>query len=289
MTFVPRIPVPAPAFAKSAAILLTGFLHCFAPGQAVAGDTTIYAAASISHVVERLGSEYVQANDRPNGRHRFRFVTASSSTLARQIIAGASADIFISANQAWMHTVVQADRIAAKTIRPIAGNSLVLVSGPTPVDGHRTVDNHGIGTGPLVIGPAFPLGQLFENSPNDRLAIGDPAHVPVGQYARQALETLGLWDVVANRLAPMPNAPAVLNMVARHQTPYAIVYASDVRLSRDIRIIGSFPSESHDPVRYYAGRVSDSDSAVAKDFMNFLLSDQAAEVYRSYGFCQSCP
>jgi molybdate transport system substrate-binding protein len=246
------------------------------PSTVRAAEITVFAAASMTDAVTEIGHMFSRQSD----GNELRYVFAASSTLARQIIAGAPAHVFISANAAWMHAAVD-EGVLGETVVPIASNRLALI-----VASHRAQalpDDL-----PTVVTSTFPLIELLGNSDDNRLALGDPAHVPAGQYARQSLESLGFWHSVSARLAPMPHVRAALNLVVRNEVPLGIVYASDLRLAPAIQSIAIFPSESHLPITYLAGRVkSTADAAqnpVAQSFLSFLTSPEAAQVFQRHGF-----
>ena len=163
----------------------------------------IYAASSLTNALEDLAPGFAAQSGA-----RVRFSYAASSTLARQIEAGAEADVFISADPGWMDYLAVRTRIVSNTRANILGNTLVLV---VPVDRTATVE--------LTTG--FDLAGLLGRG---RLATGDPAHVPVGKYARQALIALGAWSVAESKLVPTDSARAALALVERGEVPAAIVY-----------------------------------------------------------------
>lgn len=251
------------------AILVVGL---FIP-QAHAVEIRVFAAASMLDAVTAVGDAFEQRTEEYN----VRYVFSSSSTLARQIIAGAPADVYISANIAWMYEAVDSGTIIDDTIRPIAGNRLVLVGG--------SIDKtHFPGGLPSLVTPTFPMIVLLDADGPGRLAVGDPAHVPAGQYARQSLEHLGLWHLVSDKLAPMPHVRAALNLVARGEAPLGIVYASDAVLVPTLEVLASFPVDSHLPITYLAGQVKSGKSDSARTFLNYLSSQEAAQVFMQHGF-----
>ncbi|MBT5519899.1 MAG: molybdate ABC transporter substrate-binding protein [Rhodospirillales bacterium] len=236
-------------------------------------EITIFAAASLTDAVTEIGNGFSADYE----GQTVRYVFAASSTLARQIIAGAPANIFISANQAWMHATVSAGVITGDTVEPVAGNQLVLVTAPEMV-------NFLPANLPTTVGPGFPLAPLLAIDDQSRLAIGDPAHVPAGQYARQALERLGLWQGVSNRLAPMPHVRAALNLVVRGEAALGIVYASDLSLTPTVRVVATFPTDAHLPITYLAGVVKSDQMDAAYSFLSYLTSPEAVQVFKRHGF-----
>jgi molybdate transport system substrate-binding protein len=167
---------------------------------------------------------------------------AASSTLAKQIEAGAPADIFLSANPRWMDYLETGGHLIEGSRRDLVGNRIVLIA---PEDSPL---------GNLKINAELDILHLLEG--HSRLAMGDPAHVPAGLYAKQALQTLGLWETVANRLAPMADVRAALTLVERGETPLGLVYATDAAISERVKVVGTFPAGSRSPstpTRRYPG------------------------------------
>jgi len=118
----------------------------------------------------------------------------------------------------------------------------------------------------------------------ERLAVGDPDHVPAGIYAKEALQKLGAWEGVAPSLAPANNVRAALALVERNETPYGIVYGSDAVASDKVQVVGHFPATSHKPVEYPMAIVNDHDNAAVKAFYDYLKGPQAAVIFKHYGF-----
>jgi molybdate transport system substrate-binding protein len=238
-------------------------LFLWTAGAVHAQGVTVFAAASLADVLQRIEKLY---RERGGGPVRFSF--AASSTLAKQIESGAEADIFASADEQWMDYLAQRGRIDAATRRSRLGNALVLV---TPADQPRTVD----------IRPGFDLAALIGDG---RLATGDPAHVPVGRYAQEALTNLGVWDAVGPRLARTDNVRAALILVERGEAPFGIVYATDAAASVKVRVAGVFPAGSHAPISYPVAIVAKRDRPEVRRFYAFLLGPEAAAVFGKAGF-----
>jgi len=227
----------------------------------------VFAASSLTNVITELSRQFDE-----QGNHHTVVSFAATSVLARQIKDGAPANVFISANTAWMDDLVAAGAVAADSRRIIAGNRLVLA-----------------GAGDIEFPPAagmtlsseYPLSGIAPDMP---FAIGNPDHVPAGIYARQGLLSLGLWDDIKDRLIPMPNVRAVIANIDRGEVAGGFVYASDMRFASNSRIIASFPDASHDPIRYVAGIVRDRRTTTADSFLAFLLSPDAESVFIKFGF-----
>jgi molybdate transport system substrate-binding protein len=235
-----------------------------APLVARAQELTVFAAASLTDAMKDVSAQWAQAGHAP-----LRMSFGSSSTLARQIEQAAPVNLFASADQKWMDYLADKKLIAADTRKDLLGNDLVLVvSAEKP--------QH------VTIGPGFDLLALL--GPNGRLATGDPAHVPVGIYAEQALKKLGLWDAVSPRLARTDDVRAALLLVERGEAPAGIVYATDAAVSKAVMVAGIFPPDSHDPVSYPFAVVKSGDTPEARALMTLLAGPQARAVFVQRGF-----
>ncbi|HHB82257.1 MAG TPA: molybdate ABC transporter substrate-binding protein [Devosia sp.] len=191
-----------------------------------------------------------------------RFIHAGSSTLAQQIVGGAPADIFISANADWMRFVQEGAGFGAGL--PLFGNSLVVIG---RVGSEISLNS---------------FSQLNDVLGSQRLALGDPAHVPAGIYARQALQNAGIWGAVENRLAPAANVRDALLLVAAGAAPLGIVYASDVRDPR-VRTLYEIDDSLHEKIVYW-GAVRPNAGADVAAFFSFLQSEDMDEIALGYGF-----
>jgi molybdate transport system substrate-binding protein len=231
----------------------------FAP-LARADTVNVFAAASVREVIEALARDF-------QGRTHDRVIAsfAGSNALARQIEAGAPAEIFISADADW------ADHVAARGLsasrRDVAGNGLVLIA---PASSGLRVR----------VAPQFPLAAGLDGG---RLAIANPESVPAGKYARAALVSLGVWDSVKDRLAPAENVRAALSFVARGETPLGIVYRTDALADPRVRIAGAFPAESHPSIVYPMLLLKGAKPA-ASAFADYVASSEARETWSRFGF-----
>jgi molybdate transport system substrate-binding protein len=234
------------------------------PLAARAQELTVFAAASLTDAMKDVSALWTKAGHPP-----LTLSFGASSTLARQIEEGAPAALFASADEKWMDYLAQKDLIAADTRKDLLGNDLVLV---VPADKPIHV----------TLGPDFDLLGLL--GPNGRLATGDPAHVPVGIYAEQALRKLRWWDKVAPRLARTDDVRAALLLVERGEAPAGIVYATDAAVSKAVMLAGTFPASSHDPVAYPFAVVKAHDTPEARALLTFLAGPQAREVFVQRGF-----
>jgi molybdate transport system substrate-binding protein len=235
-----------------------------APIVARAQELTVFAAASLTDAMNDVSAQWAKAGHQP-----LRLSFASSSTLARQIEQGAPANVFASADEKWMNYLTEKGLIAPGSRKDLLSNDLVLVV-PASNPVHVT------------IGPNFDLAGLL--GPNGRLAVGDPAHVPVGIYAQQALTKLGLWDKIAPRLARTDDVRAGLLLVERGEAPAGIVYGTDAAVSKAVVVAGIFPASSHDPITYPFAVVKSGDTPDAHALLTFLAGPQAREVFVKRGF-----
>jgi molybdate transport system substrate-binding protein len=234
------------------------------PLAARAQALTVFAAASLTDAMKDISTLWAQ-----DGHQPLRLSFGSSSTLARQIEQGAPANVFASADEKWMDYLAQKNLIAADTRKDLLGNDLVLV-----VPANKPLH--------VTIAPNFDLLALL--GPSGRLAVGDPAHVPVGIYAEQALRKLGWWDKVAPRLARTDDVRAGLLLVERGEVPAGIVYATDAAASKAVMVAGTFPADSHDPVSYPFAAVKAGDTPEARSLLTFLAGPQARAVFTRLGF-----
>jgi molybdate transport system substrate-binding protein len=228
-----------------------------------AAPPLVLAAASLQ---ESLSA----ASDAWAARHHDRPVLsfASSSALAKQIDAGAPADIFISADEPWMDDVVRHGQVRAGTRVSLLSNRLVLIA---PAASAK----------PVAIRKGFALDRLLHGG---KLAMGEVSSVPAGRYGKQALTSLGVWDKVAANVAGAENVRAALTLVERGETPYGIVYETDALASKKVRIVGVFPEDSHPPITYPIATLTASTSPDAEPFRRFLISGAGKAIFKRYGF-----
>jgi molybdate transport system substrate-binding protein len=222
----------------------------------------VFAAASLTDAMEEASAAY----------ERTAPVTVkssfdSSSVLARQIEAGAPADVFVSADTKWMDYLQSRNLIQAASRKNLLGNRLVLIA---PEDSQIQ----------LKIAPHFPLAAALGKG---RLATGDPDSVPAGRYARSALTTLGVWDEIAPRLARAENVRVALLYVARGEAPLGIVYASDALADKSVRVVDTFPADTHEPIVYPIALTTSAKSEAAA-FVAYLAGPHGHDIFVKYGF-----
>ena len=239
------------------------FAFCWITAPVRAANVTVFAAASLSNALQEIGRTYEQA-----GQGRIIFSFASSSTLAKQIEAGAAADIFISADDDWMNYLSNKKTIKIDARRALLGNRLVVI---VPKNSSAVLD---VKFGADWLG-AFPSG---------RIATGDPAHVPVGKYAQQAFTKLGVWDQIAPRLARADNVRNALVLVERGEAVAGIVYATDAAVSKGVKVAGYIPEDSHDAITYPMALVGGSTTPEAARFFAYLTTPEAKSMFTAFGF-----
>ena len=235
------------------------------PATVAAGrpdSVTVFAAASLSNVLQELGAEYTKATGNTVG-----FSFAATSMLARQIENGAHADVFFSADQEWMDYLDQRGLVQKASRRNLLGNRLALVA---PADSALQ----------LKIEPNFKLLAALKGG---RLATGDPDAVPVGRYARSALTSLGVWGDLADRLVRADNVRTALAFVARGEVPLGIVYLTDAKIEPGVRVVDLFPASSHLPISYPVALTYDA-SAQAAAFIEYLRGPAGTAAFEKYGF-----
>ena len=264
-------PPPAQRRLSLAATLALTVTLCL-PQSARADDITVFAAASLKNALDTVAADW-QAE---TGNH-VAISYGGSSALARQIQQGAPADIFISAATNWMD-VLQTDNLIVTGSRiDLLGNALVLIA-------------HGTAAAPVEIVAGFDLaGMLGDNW----LAMALVDAVPAGQYGKEALIKLGVWDSVQGRVAQTENVRAALDLVARGEALLGVVYASDAiaadQAGNTVTVVGTFPAASHTPIIFPAALIAGSAHPAAADFLQALRSGEARAVFVGQGFTMLQP
>ena len=244
-----------------AAVALLG--ASIAPALAQARPPLILAAASLQESLTAAAVRWA-AKGHPKPVISF----AASSALARQVEAGAPADLFVSADEEWMNYLAQRRLIRPQTRVSFLTNSLVLIA---PATSRLR----------LTIGPRFPLDRALGAG---RLAMADPGAVPAGKYGKEALTRLGVWPSVQGRVAAAENVRAALALVGRGEAPLGIVYATDARATGRVRVVGTFPASSHGPITYPVATLATSRNGEAEGFRRFLVSAEGKSLFRRFGF-----
>lgn len=228
-----------------------------------AEKTTVFAAASLKDVLEEIAADW-----KTETGNEAVLSFAGSSALAKQIVEGAPADLFISADLAWMDHVESKGLVKPGTRVSLLANRIVLVA---PADSRAK----------LTIASGFDLaGALGEG----RLAMANTDSVPAGKYGKAALEKLGVWNAVAPKVAQAENVRAALLLVSRGEAPFGIVYETDAKVDPKVTIIDRFPEESHAPIVYPAAVLKDARSPAADAFLEYLKTPKAKAAFEAAGF-----
>jgi molybdate transport system substrate-binding protein len=256
---VPSLLRAAAAALAAATIAATWSL----PTRAQFRDVLVFGAASLKNALDEANGLFLFENG-----SGIKVSYGASSTLAKQIENGAPADVFISADLDWMDYLAERKLIKPETRAKFLGNKLVLV----------TAANSNV---VLTIGQNFPLAQALGNG---RLAMADPAAVPAGKYGKAALEKLGVWASVANKVAPAQDVRAALLLVSRGEAPLGIVYQTDAAADKNVKIVGTFPESSHPPIIYPIAILANSTNGVTPVYVQYLLSPKAEPFFEKQGF-----
>ena len=226
-------------------------------------DAIVFAAASLKTALDLIGLAY----QRESGS-RFVVSYGGSPALARQIEQGAPADIFISADEEWMEYLATRGLVRPETRRSVLGNRLVLI---TPAADTRNIE---------IVAP-FDLAGLLGPG---RLAMAQTTSVPAGKYGRAALQSLGAWDSVKDKLAETENVRVALSLVARGEAPFGIVYATDAQAEPGVRVAGLVPAATHPAITYPFAITTAGTGQGATAVFAFLTGDRAREIYTKQGF-----
>jgi molybdate transport system substrate-binding protein len=235
----------------------------FSPATAEDQTLTVFAAASMKNALDDIDTSFTAKTG-----IKVSASYAASSTLAKQIEQGAPADIFVSADTDWMDYATARKTINESTRSNLLGNSIVLIA---PKD--SKIDN-------VTIGQGFDLAKLAGDG---KIATGDVKSVPVGKYAKAALEKLGAWQAAEPKFAMAESVRAALTLVARGEAVLGIVYSTDAKVEPGVKIVGTFPADSHPPIIYPVAATSTA-KPEAKQYLDYLHSSAAKAVLEKYGF-----
>jgi molybdate transport system substrate-binding protein len=233
------------------------------PAQAQGGDLVVFAAASLKNTLDNINAQWKQETGKSA-----KISYAASSALAKQIEAGAPAQMFISADLKWMDYLAGKNLIKPETRSNLLGNRIVLIA---PKDKSVTVD----------IKPGFDLAKLLAGG---RLSVAGVESVPAGRYAKAALVKLGVWDSVKDKLAQAENVRAALALVSRDEAPFGIVYATDSKADAGVKIVGTFPESSHPPIIYPVALTANATNPEAAAFLAYVKSGKAKPLFEAQGF-----
>ncbi len=234
-----------------------------APALAQDKGLIVFAAASMKNALDEVDAAYTAKTG-----VKIAASYAASSTLAKQIEQGAPADIFLSADTDWMDYAAGRKNIDEATRVNLLGNSIVLIA-----PGDSKIGN-------VAIAPGFDLAALAGSG---RIVTGDVNAVPVGKYAKAALEKLGAWQAAAAKFAMAESVRAALTLVARGEAGLGIVYATDARVEPGVKIVGTFPADSH-PAIIYPVAATATAKPQAAGYVTFLRSSAAKTIFEKYGF-----
>ncbi len=240
----------------------------FVPAQAAGGSVTVFAAASLKNALDKIN---LACETETGGAATISY--AASSALAKQIEQGAPADIFFSADRDWLAYLSDKGLTIKDTETRLLGNRIVLIAAAdSPVE--------------TVIAPGFDLAGLLGGG---RLAMANVDAVPAGKYGKAALEHLGAWAAVEGKVAQAENVRAALALVSTGEAPIGIVYQTDAAAAKRVRIIATFPDDSHPPIVYPVARLAGSTGDGADAFMKCLLGKRAGELFEAQGFAVLSP
>ena len=248
---------------RFAGIVAAFIILCGAPALAQEKSLTVFAAASMKNALDDIDAAYTVRTG-----VKITVSYAASSALAKQIEQGAPADLFVSADTDWMDYAIGKKTINEPTRVNLLANSLVLIA---PKDSR--LDNANIA-------PGFDLAKLAGDG---RIATGDMKAVPVGKYAKAALEKLGAWQAAEPKFAMAESVRAALTLVARGEAVLGIVYATDAKVEPAVKIVGTFPADSHPAIVYPVAATANAKPEAA-DYLSFLRSAAAKGIFEKYGF-----
>jgi molybdate transport system substrate-binding protein len=243
--------------------LLAGLALMAAVPAAVAANVTVFAAASLKEAMDEQAKQFEAGTG-----DKVLISYAGSNSLAKQIEAGAPADVFVSADLDWMDYADQHHLLRADTRFNLLRNTLVLIA---PASSNTA----------LKIAPNFALAAALGSG---KLSMANPDSVPAGKYGKSALEKLGVWASVQDKVARGENVRSALVFVSRGEAPFGIVYATDAMADKGVKIVDIFPPDSYPPIIYPAALVAAGKSPAAQSFLDYLRTPAAAQVWEKYGF-----
>jgi molybdate transport system substrate-binding protein len=259
MTFSRRTLLVASA-GVTAALLLAAPSR---PTEAQGSDVLVFAAASLKNALDAVNAQWTKETGK-----KAVISYASSPALAKQIEQGAPAQMFISADLDWMDYLAAKSLIKPDTRSNLLGNRIVLIA---PKDKAQ----------PVEIKPGFDLAKLLGDG---RLAMANVEAVPAGKYGKAALEKLGVWAGVSGKIAQTENVRAALLLVSRGEAPAGIVYQTDAAAGPNVRIIGTFPEDTHPPIVYPIALTAGAVHPDATEFLAYIKSDKAKSLFQAQSF-----
>lgn len=245
------------------AVVLLAWGSPQAPVQAQGGDVLVFAAASLKNALDAVNAQWQKETGK-----KATISYAASSALAKQIEQGAPAQMFISADLDWMDYVAQKNLIKPATRSSLLGNRIVLIA---PKDKAQAVD----------IKAGFDLAKVLGEG---RLAMANVESVPAGKYGKAALEKLGVWASVSAKVAQAENVRAALVLVSRGEAPAGIVYQTDAAADANVKIIGTFPEDTHPRIIYPIALTAGANHPDAAAFLDYVKSAKAKPLFEAQGF-----
>ena len=255
-----------PRFARALAVAVAALLAwcpSAARAQAPTGELIVFAAASLKNALDAINAAWQQETGK-----KASISYGASSALAKQIEASAPAQMFISADLDWMDYVAGKHLIKPETRSNLLGNRIVLIA---PTDKAQ----------PIAIKPGFDLARVLGGG---RLAMANVDSVPAGKYGKAALEKLGVWATVSGQIAQAENVRAALLLVSRGEAPAGIVYQTDAAADSQVKIIGTFPEDTHPPIIYPIALTSMATHPDAATFLAYVKSTKAKPLFEAQGF-----
>jgi molybdate transport system substrate-binding protein len=230
---------------------------------AAAADLVVFAAASMKGSLDKVAAAF-----EAGGGSKVAISYAASSQLAKQIEAAAPADVFISADTKWMDYLVEKGAVKKEAAVNLLGNRLVLVAAKDS-------------TIALKVAKDFPLASTLGDG---RIAMGEPKSVPAGKYGQEALKFYGVWKDVESKVAGAENVRAALKLVSSGEAPLGIVYETDAKADKQVKVVDFFGGDSHSPIVYPVAPVEASKNADKDAFVKFLLGPEATKIFMDAGF-----
>lgn len=240
--------------------LLCASAIIFSVADVHAETINVFAASSMKSALDQIKVEWKEKTN-----NEVVATYGSSATLAKQIEQAAPADIFISADLAWMDELAKSNLIKTETRKDLVGNTLVLIAAS------------GSKLDPKIEDISTTLGS-------DKIALGDIKSVPAGKYAKAALDKLNLWSAIEKQVVMQDNVRAALALVARGEAKLGIVYGSDAKAEVKVEVVAVFPETSHAKIIYPAAVIAASKNPDAQSFLDFLTSKDAQLIFRENGF-----
>jgi len=228
-----------------------------------ADNVVVFAAASLKNALDNINAAWKAETGK-----EATISYAASSALAKQIEGAAPADIFISADLQWMNYLTEKKLVKQDSVVELLGNKIVLIA---PKDSKIET----------TIAPDFPLAKLLDGG---KLAMADVKAVPAGKYGKAALESLGVWKSVEGQVAQAENVRAALKLVAMGEAPLGIVYQTDAHAEPAVKIVGTFPANTHEPIVYPIGLTTSSVNPDATEFVKFVQTAPARKLFEEQGF-----